>query len=90
MKQLNWNSVIKVKLNSRGKDIYFHRWDELIEKGLKFTPSYPEEDEKGFCVFQLWEFMQIYGRYIGVGYPNITEDINIYIDDDSLVEVNYG
>lgn len=87
MKQLNWNHTVKVKLTDIGKDIYFHQYDELIKIGHKFTPRYPIEDEKGFCEFQLWYFMQLYGPHIGVGFPNIVEDISFYIEEKELLEV---
>ena len=89
MKLLNWNTTVKVKLTDLGKDIYFHQNDEFIKRGLKLTPRYPTEDEDGFCKFQLWEFMQLYGPHIGMCLPNVVEDINFYIEDNVIEEVSH-
>lgn len=35
MKKINFNSIVKVKLTDFGKDIYYHKDDELILRGLK-------------------------------------------------------
>lgn len=87
MKKLNWNDYVKVKLNDRGRDIFFHQYDELIKRGFKIDPIYPIEDEDGFCKFQLWHFIQLYGSHIGNGFPSIVEDVNFYIDESDLEEV---
>lgn len=86
MKRLNWNCTVKVKLTDLGKDIYYHRFGDLIKKGVKFTPHPPTEDEEGFCKFPVWQFMNIYGPYTGLVYPNVVEDISFYIEDDDLME----
>lgn len=92
MKKINLNSTVKVKLNDRGKDIYYHRFDDLNRfiksRGAKpLDPRYPVVDEDGFSEFQLWSFMHLYGEYMMVGAPNITEDLNIYINDEDLDDI---
>lgn len=87
MKKLNWNSFVKVKLTDLGRDIYYHRFDGLIERGINITPQYPKEDENGYCGFQLWSFMQLYGGYIGMALPKVAEDISFYIDEEDLEDV---
>ena len=92
MKTLNLNSIIKFRLNDRGRDIYYHQYDELnemlIERGAKpIVPTYPKEDENGFSSFQLWRFMNIYGPYMIMGAPEFWKDMNIYIEDDELKDV---
>lgn len=92
MKQLNWNASVKVKLNDRGKDIYYRQYDKLNEmlakKGYEgLATRYPDVDEKGYSEFPLWNFMKTYGLYIGMGMPEIVDDINFYIEDDALMEV---
>lgn len=91
MKKLNLNSTVKVKLNDRGKDIYYHRFDDLNRlfksRGAKpLDPRYPVVDEDGFSEFQLWSFMHLYGEYMMVGAPTVTKDLNIYIDDEDIEE----
>lgn len=89
MKKLNLNSTIKFRLNDRGRDIFYHRFDELNEfiqsRGCQpLEPTFPNEDENGYSSFQVWEFMFIYGKYCGMGFPEFWEDLNLYIDETDL------
>lgn len=92
MKKLNWNDVIRVKLTDRGKDIYYHQYDWLTahivapERNI-LKPSYPEVDENGYTEFQLWRFMELYGKYIGMCEPKVIEELFFYIDERDLIEV---
>ena len=93
MKKLNLNCFVKVKFTDLGKDIYYHQYDSLIEvmkaKGVKpITPSYPPVDEDGYSAMQLWCFIELYGPHIHMGSPNVIEDLNIYIDERDLDEVD--
>jgi len=85
MKKLNLNSPVKVKLTPLGKDIYYHKYDQLISMGAKITPSYPRVDEEGFTEFQVWDFINIYGRYMGMAAPNVITDLTFYIDEKELL-----
>ena len=38
----------------------------------------PQIDKDGFTEFQLWDFIQIYGKYIGMAKENVIVDLNIY------------
>lgn len=50
--RLNLNDSVKVKLTDHGKDIYFHRYDELDKKlGRKPTGHFPPVDEDGYTEF---------------------------------------
>ena len=89
MVKLNLNSAIGFRLNDLGKDIYFHRWDELNEKivargGPPLERRYPLVDENGLSWFQLWEFMDIYGKHIGLGKPEFWDEFNFYIEEEDL------
>lgn len=93
MKKLNLNQHVKVKLTDLGKDIYYHQFDGLIEamkaRGVNpITPSYPPVDKDGFSTMQLWCFIELYGPHIGMCKPNVIEDLNIYIDERDLDEVD--
>ena len=83
--KLNLNDHVKVKLTDVGKDIYYHRFDGLIERGVNLERSYPRVDENGFSSFQLWSFMELYGPHIGITKPNVVEDINLYINESDLM-----
>ena len=92
MKKLNLNDNVKVKLTPLGADIYYHQFDELnktlIAKGVKpVTPHMPKIDESGYTLFQLWNFIHLYGAYLDIASPNVIVDMNIYISDDDLEEV---
>lgn len=91
MKKLNWNSPIKVKLTELGKEIYRSQYDDLNKmraaKGYSlFDRPEPEEDENGFVHILLWKFMQLYGDNIGMGYPNVVQNLSFYIDEGELEE----
>lgn len=72
---VNINDFVKVKLNQKGKEIYFHLYDDarrnMVEnKGYYpeyLQPRYPKVDTDGYSKFQLWEFMQIYGECMVMG-----------------------
>lgn len=92
MKKLNLNDHIKFKLNDRGKDIYYHRFDELNKRAGKIVcePRFPEVDENGFTEFQLWHFIEIYGPHIGMGRPEFWDnDFNFYIKDEDMDDVEF-
>ena len=86
MKTFNLNNFVKVKLTDYGKDLFYHRQDEFnsfVGKQI-LTPQYPHVDEEGFTEFQLHEFMNVFGRYMTVGFNNIIENNNIYICEKDL------
>lgn len=92
LKKLNMNCAIKVKFTDLGKDIFYHQYDSLIAfmeaRGVKsIAPTYPTVDENGYATMQLWSFIELYGPYIGMCKPNVTEDLNFYIEDCDLEDV---
>ena len=86
MKKFNVNSFMKVKLTDRGKDVYYHRWDELNKFYGKevIKPEYPKMDEDGFSTFQWWEFMNIFGPFMENGMDIVIEKNYVYIDEKYL------
>lgn len=94
MKSLNLNHIVKVKLTDKGKDIFYHRHDEYNThvsasgKGVIIPPSYPKEDENGYCAFQLYDLMKLYGPYMTIGTEDSgIQDLAIYIDEKHLQDV---
>ena len=91
MKKISLNDYIKVKLTDRGKDIYFHRNDDLVAEYPflrgKLKARFPKVDENGFTEFQLWDFIQLYGSHIYMGAENVIEDLRIYIEEKDLEDV---
>lgn len=83
--RINLNDNIKVKLTDLGKGIYYHRWDYILDccKGERpLKPKYPKVDEDGYTKFQLWDFISLYGRYIGMGLPNVIDPIEIIFEEN--------
>lgn len=90
MKKINLNDTIKVKLTDRGRDIYYHQFDDLIRNRpavrINIKRSYPKVDDDGFTKLQLHHFMNIYGDYLILGSEPVVEGNNIYFEDDDLKE----
>ena len=76
---INLNEPIKVKLTDWGKEIYYHQYDRINKiAGREICkPSFPREDENGYTEFQLWCFMELYGKHIEMTLPNIIEPLEI-------------
>lgn len=83
MVRINLNEWVKVKLTDYGKDIYYHRYDELNRLvGREICePHFPTIDEEGYTKFQLWDFIELYGKYIGWGKKNAIEPLEIIYEE---------
>lgn len=82
--RINLNERIKVKLTDYGKEIYYHRFDDVFRQTelSVFKPEFPKTDEEGYTTFQLWDFIHIYGNYIDMGLPTVIEPLEIvYVGD---------
>lgn len=77
--RINLNEPIKVKLTDWGKEIYYHQYDRTNQiAGREICkPRFPKEDENGYTEFQLWHFMELYGKHMGMTLPNIIEPLEI-------------
>ncbi len=69
---INMNDEVEVRLTDRGRDIYFHRNDELIKLGTKLEQYMPKE-VGGWFKCQLWELMQTFGPHISMGFDTLFE-----------------
>lgn len=83
--KVNLNEYIMVKLNDKGKDIYYHQYDEVNENikrhgGKPIIPKMPKVDEEGYTRFQMWQFMNLYGEYMTIGFDTVLETMDIIID----------
>lgn len=76
---VNLNDMVKVKLTDLGKDIYYHQYDNLNQQAGReiCKPKFPDVDEEGYTSFQLWDFIRLYGGYIGMARPNVIEPLDI-------------
>ncbi len=59
MKEFILNSSIKVKLSQEGISILNERYSQY--------GCYKQPDSEGYFEFQLWEFMNVYGKYMSPG-----------------------
>ena len=89
--KININEFVRVKLTDHGKDIYEHHNDDLMKKvesdyvkeALKPIPlSY---DDEGYTDFQLWNFMNIFGRHMFNGAEPVIEHNNIIFKGETNV-----
>ena len=77
--RINLNEPIKVKLTDWGKEIYYHQYDRTnrIAGREICKPKFPKEDENGYTEFQLWCFIELYGKHMGMILPNVIEPLEI-------------
>ena len=84
--KLNLNEKVKFKLTDLGKDIYYHQYDDInsFREGMPtlFDPEMPEVDENGYTEMQLWCFIELYGKHIGMGKPNVIEPLEIIFETE--------
>jgi hypothetical protein len=85
MKKLNINSNVKVKLTKFGKEYHKQRhidfWSGCQGNGFPYVP--PKEDADGYCEFQLWRLMEIFGSLCKMACELPFETV-ILIDDKDL------
>jgi hypothetical protein len=85
-KSFNINYPVKVRLTEYGKELHQQRWEDFwrsIGRLDEFPYTPPKEDENGYCEFQLWNLMQDFGAYCGMG-REIPFDTVILIDEKDL------
>ena len=87
--KINLNEPVKFKLTDYGKDIYYHKFDELNELikqcgGKPIEPTMPEVDEEGYTKMQLWYFMNIYGKHMEMGCKNVVEPLEIIYETEEV------
>ena len=87
--KINLNETVKVKLTDYGKDVYYHRFDDLNKRIIKnggkpIEPHFPKEDENGYCEMQLWGLMDLYGNYMSMGPQNVFKPFQIIYENDYI------
>ena len=87
--RINLNEPVKFKLTDKGKDIYYHQYDEfnnhMRSRGANrslITPSFPKEDSEGYTEMQLWQFMNLYGSYMEMGFDNVIKPLEIIYQEE--------
>ena len=89
MLKINLNETVKVKLNEIGLAIYADRAKETNKKfeenNIKHRcPIYPKRDDEGYVEFQLWDLMNLYGKYLELTLIPPFEDNVIYFEKELL------
>ena len=82
VKRISLNNEIKVRLTPLGREIYHRVYESCGAPG-----QYPRTDKDGFATFQMWDFMNTYGKYLEMHMPPVLEDIFIYLSPDIIEEV---
>ncbi len=78
MKEYGLNDIIKVKLSETGIEVLNERYSQY--------GYYKQPDSEGYFEFQLWEFMNIYGKYMNIGNIDVLKESKIVLDDKYLTE----
>ena len=74
----NLNLYIKVKLNDYGKEIHYNDWKDICEE--TGTPYKLEVDEEGYSSFQIYDFMNTFGKYAHMGAKPFLETNDVFIE----------
>lgn len=84
---VNVNDHIHVKLSDRGRSILYQMRNDLNKNLRRPLPDLVIAiDKDGYTKFQIWDFMSIFGVYIGMGQelPFMTQvKIEVEVDDES-------
>jgi len=70
---INMNDRVEVRLTDRGRYIFSHRNDDLNQLGIAHFPQDKPKEVDGWFKCQLWELMQTFGPYIGMGFDTLFE-----------------
>ena len=78
---INLNDRVKVKLTQEAKDLYRSDVEALHDRlmcspfNLQVRPVFKPmvEDAEGYVSMQLWAVFTSFGKYVGLGRPNLFE-----------------
>lgn len=98
MKEFNINSDVNIKLTDAGIVILKSRHENMLKKYadnpavLKRLGEFktPEVDENGYTRMQMWEVMNIFGKYMYNGNPDLPFEMNIAISEEYLNNLKKG
>ena len=75
---INVNSMIKVKLTKRGKQVHIDYYKELLGNSMPNADLTPSIDEEGYTRYQLWTFMRIFGPHFNIGTKPLIQNNEIH------------
>lgn len=79
---VNLNDYVHVRLTDFGKQVYTTYY-LILTSDIRYPDiEIPEVeyDDEGMAVFQLWEFIHIFGEYIYMEAPNVIEPITLFAE----------
>ena len=80
---INLNDRVKVKLTDWGKDVYrsayFNLNKVLCRQIFTAKQAEPKVDNEGYTAFQLWDFINLFGNYMGMCEPNVIEPLDLVV-----------
>lgn len=81
---INLNECVKFKLTDYGKDLYYHRYDELNKRFGRevIPPRFPAEDNDGYTTMQLWDLMNFAGPHMVVGNQKLFKPLEITLCEE--------
>lgn len=74
----NLNYHIKIRLNELGKKLYNDFWKNIFPEKDDFYNEL-KKDKDGYCSFQMWQFMEVFGSHIHLGCEPFA-DFNVLIE----------
>ena len=68
--EFNINQCVKVELTDKGRDIFYHQFDDINSRFGKqlIEPYYPKLDSDGYYETQMWCLMQLFGKHLTAGF----------------------
>ena len=86
MKHFNINYPVKVRLTKFGKELHKKNWEDFWNSigrldDFPYTP--PKTDPDGYIECEMWELMEKFGPYCGLG-KELPFDTVILIDEKDL------
>ncbi len=92
MKKISLNDYVKVRLTDRGRALYAKQLFQINQwAGHHVVNIVPKEvDEHGLTKFQLWEFMNLYGKELYNGQTDpVILPLMLYLDDENIWDVGW-
>ena len=88
--RINLNEAVKVKLTDHGKEIFYHQFDNLNARcGREVCkPHFPAVDADGYTIFQLWDFIRLFGPHIGMAYQNVIMPLEIVYENRTKEDIS--
>jgi hypothetical protein len=79
--EYNLNDYVYVKLNDLGRKVHRDNHSKFLSDDL-MNRLYrePVVDENGYCKFQMWDFMHIFGEHTCMGCPSCFDTMSVMIE----------